>query len=677
MKASVRRIVTLMAAWVGTSSCTAVPPETVWLRVELPEGFAGREKEVRLAPRIAEAARRASRGVLALQVKRAAGRVRIGLPGACPLEVDAESLSGSPPASRTLQPLFDVGPSERVVGVGSAFEMRAVPNCAEARALKTTWSVTGGASLEGVKLSQDGRSLRATTRLALPPTTEIVGVVPISARQQRELRSELTLRTVDTKGEIFEQRLGVSAVARSSGLPNVGLSHPVLLAGANWVLTEKPPQSSAALRNLNGRFELIPDVTGRYRLSDGASRQLTLLSGRYDETPLDCGRSDCHQAIATSAAKSPMTLVLSQDLGGCHALSDPACATACHATGEPGTNDGGFSHVARELGSPALPVEHDDLPRALRRLGGVGCLACHGPGAVPGVGSRWAVLRSDVCAVCHDAPPRYGHVSALSSSRMGHADHLPQTRSQPECARCHTTWGALGRSMPKGETPESFGLACATCHDVHPHSEAASSAAPSDDTGPTHGGLLRQLPLPASLPRPPASFLGVSRVCIACHAPSGDSQRPEASAAAILAGQGGVDPASGKPLELAPVHAQDPRGCLRCHNSGPPELVLGKSHAFRAEPSSCTGCHAPRERAPSLRERAQRLLARWGREAPSDASLPLHAQPTPQRPLAIAQERALANVRLVLEDPAADVHHPAYAKLLLDAAERFAPGAPP
>lgn len=675
MKFPALRAAALAIAWAGASGCTAVPPETVWLRVELPEGLAGHEKDVQVAPRIAEASRRMSRGVLALQLKRAAGKVRVALPGACPLEVDAQALPGSPAASLALQPLFEVGPSERVVGVGSAFELRATPGCIEARALKTTWSVADGAPLEGLTVSEDGRLLRATTRRTLPSAPDIVGVVPVSAREQRELRSELTLRAVDARGTVFERRVGVSAVARSSGLPNVGLSHPVLLTGAPWQLAEKPPQSAARLRDLGGTFELVPDVSGRYRLSDGSSRQLTLLSGRYDETPLDCGRSDCHQAIAASAAKSPMTLVLSQDLGGCHALSDPACATACHATGEPGTNDGGFGHVARELGSPALPVEHDDLPRALRRLGGVGCLACHGPGAVPGVGSRWAVLRSDVCSVCHDAPPRYGHVSALASSRMGHADHLPQTRSQPECARCHTTWGALGRTMPKGETPESFGLACATCHDVHPHSETASAATPGDDAGPTHGGLLRQLPLPTSLHRPPASFFGVSRVCVACHAPSAGST-PEASSAAILAGQGGVDPSSGEPLELAPVHAQDARGCLRCHSSGPPELVLGKSHAFRAEPSTCTGCHEPRERVPSLRERAERLLARWGREAPSDASLPLHARPAPKS-LAPEQERALTNVRLVLEDPAADVHHPAYAKLLLDAAERFAPGASP
>jgi hypothetical protein len=60
----------------------------------------------------------------------------------------------------------------------------------------------------------------------------------------------------------------------------------------------------------------------------------------------------------------------------------------------------------------------------------------------------------------------------------------------------------------------------------------------------------------------------------------------------------------------------------------------------------------------------------------ASADAPWHARyelvlPTPQ------QTRALRDVLLVLEDPAADVHHPAYAKALLDAAERVAPGAKP
>ena len=36
----------------------------------------------------------------------------------------------------------------------------------------------------------------------------------------------------------------------------------------------------------------------------------------------------------------------------------------------------------------------DDLPRSLRRAGGVGCLSCHGPGAIPEESSRWAILRA-------------------------------------------------------------------------------------------------------------------------------------------------------------------------------------------------------------------------------------------------------------------------------------------
>src|SRR6187402_457132 len=123
----------LVLGSVLVSSACAMPPETVWLRLELPPELAGREKEVAVAPRIAEAARRAGRGVLALQLKRAAGRLRVLLPGACPLEVDASALPSGVPQAHSLRPLFDVGASERVVGVGRAFEIRALPSCAEAR----------------------------------------------------------------------------------------------------------------------------------------------------------------------------------------------------------------------------------------------------------------------------------------------------------------------------------------------------------------------------------------------------------------------------------------------------------------------------------------------------------------------------------------------------------------
>jgi hypothetical protein len=663
----------LIGSALALGSCS-LPREKVWVRLELPPELADTASQVQVKPAIAEAARQIGRGVVALQLKRDAGRTRLLLRGACPLVVDARELPSSP-EPLALRPLFDSGSSERVVGLGAPFELRLSPNCAEAEAARPSLRVTGGAPLAQSSVSERGRVLRGVTA-SLPPATRAGhGVVPVSAREQAKLRTEITLRIELTKGEPIERRLGISAVARSSGLPNVGLSHPVLLSNDAWLLDHAPRGSQAKLRSAGGLFELTPDVAGVYRLRDGSGRQLSLQSGRYDHTPLDCGRSDCHAEIASSVRQSPMTQVLFSDLGGCHSLSDPACATACHSIGEPGTRDGGFSHVADELGLPQLPLDHDELPRALRRLGGVGCAACHGPGAIPEPSGRWAILRSDVCAVCHDAPPRYGHVAALASSRMAHADHAAGVRGQPACARCHTSWGALGRPAP-GPEVEPFGISCQTCHDVHPHGGQDHERA-ADSAGTSHG-LVRRFPLPATLPDPPVSYRGISQVCIACHAPSSDQLPPEASAASILAGQGGFEPRTGERLTRAAPHAAGPKGCLSCHDSGPDALVLGKTHGFQSSDAACLRCHDRRlERNPALALRAQGLLERLDpQQGRPSADRPWHARPTRALPTP-EQTRALHNVLLVLEDPAADVHHPAYASALLDAAERVLPGAPP
>jgi hypothetical protein len=656
------------------------PTKKIVVRVELPAELANQAKELEVQPAIAEIRRAVGKGVVVLELKRAAESVVLRLPGACPRRIAIPLLAADKPAQLVLQPLFDVGASERVVGLGNAFDVRAAPLCAEAFEMRTSFAVTGGAPLEQIVIAPDGRHISAATRAVPPTTSEEHGIVPVSARAQRELRSEITFRVELGDGARFERRLGVSAVARASGLGDVGLSHPVLLGGAGWRLLDKPPESAAALRSLGKLFELWPDRPGHYELADTAGHTLSLHSGRYDRTPLDCGRSGCHAGIANSVHDSPMTQVLASDLGGCHSLTDPTCAIACHTTGEPGIEDGGFSHVAFELELPALPADYDELPRALRRLGGVGCLACHGPTKLPEPSQRFALMKSDVCAVCHDAPPRYGHVQALASSRMGHADSSARVRTEAACARCHTAWGAVGRPAPPQDVAP-FGLTCATCHDVHPHGThppqpAAAVAAPPST--PTHGGLLRDFPLPSTLPDPPASFQGVSRVCISCHAPSSNTLRPEASAAAIVAGQGGLEPETGAPLTFAAPHATAAKGCLSCHDSGPEGLMLGKSHGFRASPESCARCHdSPPSRDASIAQRARQLLAKLDpQHSAGDVGRPWHASyqlllPTPQR------TRALRNVLLVLEDPAADVHAPGYARALLDAAERLAPGAKP
>lgn len=647
------------ALWLGLllAGCY-LPREKISIRLELAPELLGREAQVEVLPHIAEASRSSGRGTLGLSLLRDAGKVRLNLPGACPLLIDTRSLAEG--ATLRLKPLFDVGPSERVVGSGQRFELVATPSCGEAEQARTSFEVSGGAALADV--SPSSRSFSATTSAAPDASVTGFGIVPISAREAQKLRTAITFWLELPNRQRIGQKLGVSAVARASGLPNVGLNHPVLLSGTGLRLTDKPQGSRAELREVGEMRELTPDLSGHYRVRDDAGRQLSLRSGRFDETPLDCGRSECHAEISRSARDSPMTQTLASDLGGCHSLTQPECASACHAVGEPGVHDGGFTDVMAELRLGALPAEYDDLPMALRRLGGVGCLACHGPGRIPEPTARFAILKNDVCAVCHDAPPRYGHVVSLEASRMGHADSSPETRREP-CARCHTTWGALGRPAP-AESEPGAGIGCVVCHDVHPRGASSST--------PTHAGLLRALPLPASLPSPPPSLLGLSRVCVACHAPSATGPYPEASAAAILAGQGGSEPKTGEPLALSSPHAAAEKGCLTCHEGGPEQLVLGKSHAFRATSEACARCHrTPPRRDPLLAERARRLLGRLVLGRAEGAAGPAHAR---SEPAALEPERARAvrDVLLVLEDPAADVHHPSYAKALLDAAETYA-----
>jgi len=631
--------------WLLALSSCYTPPQKVILRVEVPPELADDAQAVQVLPRIAELRRSTARGTVELELQQKSGQIRLDLPGACPLVVDTRRLTRN--ATVRLDSLFDVGPPERVVGLGKPFEIVARPRCPEASAAVTSFAVIGGAPLGGVH--SDARRFTAVTTSS-SGLSATPGIVPVSALAAARLRTELQFRATLPNGTRLERALRISAVARSSGLPDVGLNHPVLLSGDGWSLQQQPNDSHAALRRVGDVWELTPDAPGRYTLA-APGRSFTLHSGRFDQMPLDCGRAGCHAEIAANVHESPMTKVLASDLGGCHSLSRPECASACHATGEPGTADGGFTQVLAELALPALPAEYEDLPVALQRLGGVGCLACHGPAKIPEPEARSKIAGSAVCAVCHDAPPRYGHVQALGTSRMALADHTAESRREP-CARCHTSWGALGRPAPT-EDVTTGGIGCAVCHDVHPHGPRPP-AAPAGL--PAESGLLRRMPLPTIFSDVPLAFYGPSRVCIGCHAPSSASTRPEASAAAILAGQGGWEPKTGVALRAAAPQTNHPKGCLHCHDSGPEALVLGKHHAFRADAAAYS-------RDPSLAARARELVERLD---PSGEHQHRAALALPRDPV---RARALYDALLVAEDPAADVHHPAYAKALLDAAE--------
>jgi len=637
-------------------ACQPARPKPIerWVSVRANPRAGIELSEVAVTPKGALATRHVEAGRLLLGFSSDA-RVTIAAPFACPLEIEARRGV----VERDLVPLFELGPAFRVVGFAHSFEIRAEPACVAAQGATVDLAVAGGAPLAEQAVADGGRTLRGTTTDPPPLAPGLrSGVVPVSAGDRGATRIEARTRLPDGRTRIRE--LEVSATTRASGLTTVALDHRVLLRGDALRLLERPTGSNAELRAVASLVELVPDVTGRFVVGGAPSERFVIEAGRYDEVPLDCGRSDCHRVLAASAASSPMTHALENDFGA-RGLADPSCALACHAAGEPGSDDGGFVDVLADFGGP-LPPSFAALPRALRRLGGVGCLACHGPSAIPEPGSRFAVLGTGVCAVCHDAPPRYGHVGAFGSTRMAHADRDPRTREGP-CARCHTTFGALGRETHRPPAGTSLGIGCAACHDVHPH----AADAPSTPARPSR--LLREYPLPATLGVVPPSMLGASRVCLGCHAPSEGAAWPEASAAAVLLGRGGSAPVDGAPLPAVAPHAGDARGCLSCHGSGPEGLGRGAAHAFAVAKESCTSCHSnPRPRDPTLAARAAALLDRLGRSAKKSSEKPAHARP-PARPADPALARAFANVALVIEDPAADVHNPRYAALLLDAAE--------
>jgi hypothetical protein len=185
---------------------------------------------------------------------------------------------------------------------------------------------------------------------------------------------------------------------------------------------------------------------------------------------------------------------------------------------------------------------------------------------------------------------------------------------------------------------------------------------------------LRDIDVLAALPGAPPAARAASRVCIACHSP-GNGPLPQASAAAIWAGRGGTDPETGTALDGPAPHASDARGCLRCHDSGPAALERGKGHAFASGPASCAPCHAePPKRQPELAREARELVAELlPRAREKHGSLPFHAEPLATA-LSAMTSRALTNALLVLEDAAADVHNPDYARRLLDAARKQSNG---
>jgi hypothetical protein len=578
--------------------------------------------------------------------------VRVGAPlaviaeGAC--RASLASVEPAAPATERfvrLAPLFEVEGERAQVGYGGRFELRAVAGCEEAERAEVEWS-----ALEPSTLALEASERRRVVRGAMPTIDEAGVVMPargavaISPRTRGTRRVRLTISMPDRA--TWSRDVEVHAAARATGMPSIATGARAHLAGTGLTVVDRPLGAQPTLEPAGATTIFTADQRGRYAIRTESGETFTIFAGSHVATDLDCGRAECHASTVEHAGESPMATVFARLIAS--EGYTPGCAVACHAAGEPGLDDGGMLHVAREL-RVALPRhggehEHASMPRELRRLAGVTCTTCHGPGAIPEPGARARILRADVCAVCHDAPPRYGHVAAWRAGEMAQVDPDPALREDP-CARCHTTEGYLGIEVLE-RTAE---ITCVACHAPH----AAE-----------HGPALTRRPAIDPAITEAAMIEGSSRACAACHGIDRALDLPAASAVALVTGHFAFG-ADGNELRAAAPHGGLERGCLSCHGSAGAgaagALERGGDHAFGVARDVCAQCHDRALDAPAdLAARIASLADRVG-----DVSRGAARPGTP----ASAGERARWNAALLANDDGAWAHAGRGAIDILRAAE--------
>ena len=274
-----------------------------------------------------------------------------------------------------------------------------------------------------------------------------------------------------------------------------------------------------------GVASLLPDVAGDWRLADGGGRTLALRTARYDETPLDCGRSGCHagdhrrrrgepddhacwRACWTPAARpadypalraSPATRPAS-----------PARPTAASRTSRRAGRRGRSRSPLARPAARSAPAGRRRLPRLPR------------PGRDPGERRRAGACCAPTSAPSATTRPRATATSlAWRLTAMARADQNPRARGERACARCHTTWGFLdagrdARTAARRPAPARRRRA-----------RSASAAPPATPCTirkrPGARRLLRATPTPAS-----AGGAGAASdsVCLPCHTPDAGDARP-------------------------------------------------------------------------------------------------------------------------------------------------------
>jgi predicted CXXCH cytochrome family protein len=240
---------------------------------------------------------------------------------------------------------------------------------------------------------------------------------------------------------------------------------------ARWVLSEKPPTSAAGVLEADRCLARVrADRNGHYVLRE--TRSGSTLPFWYGDWVghEQCGRPECHPSEHETWRQTRHATVFERGIDGLLGEQYGPSCIGCHVLGsDPASASAGFARAAASArwSMPAHPAAGNSaaLPASVRLWANVQCEQCHGPGRF------WTGLSADVCAQCHDAPPRYGVVAEWRRSPMS-VSPAGVAAARGDCASCHTAHGAIGRlrgrSMPRPhEEPVAQGVTCAVCHDPH------------------------------------------------------------------------------------------------------------------------------------------------------------------------------------------------------------------
>lgn len=529
---------------------------------------------------------------------------------------------------------IDAGSDQYGVGFSTIVSLSATNRCGSIWAkAKYRWRQLEGPDVSDSVKSWHGKQITFETAAisdlrAIPSQPQLISFSPEQAGQY-----VFEVTATHPNGVTSSSTLMVTAAHVTGGVTSVPPRATYYFAGKTkgpwkWRVVKKQPGWEVTIRPKDKRVAGVTiepassvDVPRTVIVSDGELR-FSLMVGGWDLVRRDCGRSNCHMAMERNWKHTKHSSTWKRLIDGeqftPRAPVAESCAT-CHALGyNPGAKNGGYDDLAKKFGAhvPLTPQRgaFDDLPKQVRQVSNVYCLACHGSARVdPPFGDQPGLFGAGVCARCHDRPPELTTASEWRTSK--HAKTITGEINGPEtrrpCSSCHTAQGfyrehfALAR--PASSKTVTFNcclnpqpITCQGCHNAmlakHPHQLHDSDAVK------TPSGL-------------DLDDVGNGAVCARCHNAGADLHNestvrdrlaPHAPQADLLYGKAGfslVAPQSYPELSGVACGGETKQGCVSCHMAAPPRRDLRPAdriggHTFRMRSDKagenlavCRSCH--------------------------------------------------------------------------------------